>query len=175
MPDFGFGGYKRPEPTPAPHHAPGPAPAAHALKHSDDDIWGGYRAKYAGPTPAPHAAKPVQASWQPRPYAAFDVSQYLAKGRAALDRIDAHGSHGHHDDEPYWWEEPSGAGHGHDAPWRDEPTAYPPVGGGGRGAAPAQHYKPAYTPYVPRSARPTPGAPRVKYEAKPLKKYWWQK
>ena len=41
---------------------------------------------------------------------------------------------------------------------------------------PAQHHKPAYKPYVPRSTyTPKPYTPRVKYEPRPLQKYWWQK
>lgn len=183
LPDFGFA-YK-PLPKPAPvHHAPGPAPTGHALKHADDDIWGGYRAKYAGPGPAPRAATPVHAEpWQPQPYQAFDVSKYLLKSRGALE----HAGKDHHDKDHgypagpisggYWWETQPAAGPkpGVAVPWWDELTADLPAGGGGHGAAPAQHYKPAYTPYVPRSARPTPGAPRVRYEARPLQKYWWQK
>ena len=60
IPDFGFSFAPLPKAKPAPKPAvrpappapapgPAPVPAGHALKGGEDDIWGGYRAKYAGP------------------------------------------------------------------------------------------------------------------------------
>ena len=76
----------------------------------------------------------------------------------------------------YWWEEQSSGQPKRELAWWEELTADLPEGDGGYEAAHAHgHYKPAYKPYVPRSAAARPGAPRVKYEPRPLKKYWWQK
>jgi hypothetical protein len=140
------------------------------LKGGDEDIWGSYLAKYSKETESYKPVVKAPEPWKPRPYQAFDFSKYALKAR------EEHHDDGYNNDkDPYWWEDQ----HSErkpvrgNAPWWEEMT-YDMDNDNGHGhndrddhkheRREAQHYKPTYKPYVPRSSyEPKAYTPRVSY------------
>lgn len=155
--------YVRPEPTPAPvKPTPPPAPV--------EDIWGTYSASWKKDSVSSYSNIVGGASsepWKPATFQPFDVSKYLRRG-AGRTGVPSNSSA-----QP-WWEAQPAAAPKAEQPWWEALTQDLPEDAPSQPAATS--YKPAYKAYVPRSnTYAKPYTPAVKWEAAPVKSYWWQK
>lgn len=152
----------RPAPTPAPVAPTPPAPV--------EDIWGTYSAAWKKDAPVStygNVLGGATSDWKPATFQPFDVSKYLRRGAGTTGSSSSNGS------QPWWEAQPKAAPKAQQ-PWWEALTQDLPEDAPTAPATPS--YKPAYKAYVPRgNAWAKPYTPAVKWEAAPVKSYWWQK
>ena len=168
LPTFNVGEFNyslnipEPKPLPAPP-APAPAPPAAEPANSDGEIWGSYLAKWKKPEATVYK-KPVE-PWKPAAYQPFDFSKYLLKSRETKPAAPHGGYVSTAPQKRYWWDK-GGATQQARKPWWNAPAGDVAED---KGAAPAQHWKPARKPYIPGGhARPAP------VRSPTAKRYNWQ-